>query len=69
MTAYELAKASGGRISLAAIYRLKKSGGRVRYIDARMLEAMCDVFGVDPAELLEYRPKVARAKREAKGEA
>lgn len=51
MTAYELAKASGGRISLAAIYRLSKQGGRARYFDAKLLDAMCDVLGVEPGEL------------------
>ena len=42
-----------GRISLTTIYRLNRSRGRVASFDAELLEALCDVFRVDPAALLE----------------
>lgn len=60
MTAYELAKASKGRISLAAIYRLSKNGGRARYFDAKMLDAICDVLRVEPGKLFERDGKRSR---------
>lgn len=53
ITPYELSKRSAGRISMSTAYRLKRNGGRVQTFDAEMLEALCDVFGVGPGELLE----------------
>jgi len=53
LTAYSVAKQSGGRISTSALYRLLKTGGRPRFLDADLLEALCDVFDVGPRELLE----------------
>ncbi len=53
LTPYGLAKASGGRISLSAAYRLNRSRGRVQFFDADLLEALCDVLDVEPGELLE----------------
>ena len=53
-SAYKLAQQSGGRISLSAAYRLQKARGRVRFLDAELLEALCDVFNVrNLNELLE----------------
>jgi DNA-binding Xre family transcriptional regulator len=53
LTVYAVAKASGDRVSTTALYRLKRTNGRVRYFDNTLLEALCDVFGVEPGELLE----------------
>ena len=53
LTAYAVAKASGDRISLSTIYRLNRNRGRVASFDGELLEALCDVFGVGPAALLE----------------
>ena len=53
LTAYAVAKASNGRISLSTIYRLNRGRGRVSSFDAGLLEALCDVFGVGPGALLE----------------
>jgi DNA-binding Xre family transcriptional regulator len=53
LTAYAVAKASQGRISLTTIYRLTRNRGRVANFDGELLEALCDVFGVGPGELLE----------------
>ena len=53
MTAYAVAKASKGRISLSTIYRLNRNRGRVANFDGELLEALCDVFEVGPGGVLE----------------
>jgi DNA-binding Xre family transcriptional regulator len=53
LTPYHLAKNSGGRISLSAAYRYSRLKGRVKSFDGELLEALCDVLGVGPGELLE----------------
>lgn len=63
-SAYALARASDGRVSMSTAYRLKKLGGRVQTFDADLCEALCDVLGVEPGELFERnRAPAARAKR------
>lgn len=53
MTPYEVAMKSGKRITLTKVYRLKKGRGKLSTYDAKMLDALCDVFNVEPTELLE----------------
>lgn len=53
LTAYAVAQRSNGRISASTLYRLTRSRGRVRYIDADLLDALCDLLGVGPGEVLE----------------
>ena len=53
MSAYRLSKASEGRISLAAVYRLVKAKGPARYLDANLPEAVCRVLSVGPGDLFE----------------
>lgn len=60
LSPYAVAKADD-RISLSALYRLRKSRGRVRYLDTTLLDALCDVFNVDLCDLLE-RDKAKRGK-------
>lgn len=60
-TAYAIAQRSAGRIDQSTLYRLARKRGVVRYIDADLLEALCDVLGVEPGELLERDKK--RGKR------
>jgi DNA-binding Xre family transcriptional regulator len=60
LTAYAVAQESDGRISTSALYRLLKNEGRARYLDADLLEALCDVFNVGPGELLERETHSAR---------
>lgn len=57
LSPYALAKRSEGRISMSTAYRLVKLDGRVQTFDAGMLEALCDVFDVEPGELLERDTK------------
>lgn len=53
VTAYEVAQRSGGRINQSALYRLVRQEGRVELFSAALLEALCDVLGVEPAALFE----------------
>lgn len=62
LTAYAIAQRSGGRISPSTLYRLARSRGAVRYIDADLLDALCDVLGVAPGDLLERGGKSKRAR-------
>lgn len=68
MTPYALARASNGRISMSTAYRLTRLRGRVETFDRDVLDALCDVFGVEPGELLERDGKTRRGKsRRAEG--
>jgi DNA-binding Xre family transcriptional regulator len=72
MTPYAVAKASHGRISLTAAYRLQRARGRFIRISAVFLEALCDVLRVEPDELLEreqmrQRQRPARRMAQASG--
>jgi DNA-binding Xre family transcriptional regulator len=73
VTPYRLAKASGDRISLSTVYRLMKRRGAVQFVEMETLDAICDVLGVPPSELLtrddEKPPPAARpAKQTRKGQ-
>jgi DNA-binding Xre family transcriptional regulator len=65
MTAYQLAKASEGRISLSAAYRLVRARGRIGRFDAPVVEALCDVLDVEPGELFERERPTRRKARGA----
>jgi hypothetical protein len=61
ITAYQLANASDGRISMSAAYRL--ANGDVRAPSLDVLAALCDVFGLDDAgPLFDLERKRGRAK-------
>jgi DNA-binding Xre family transcriptional regulator len=53
LTAYQIVKASDGRISTSTAYRVVRNRGRAKSFDASFLEALCDVLGVTPGELFE----------------
>ena len=53
LSAYEIVKRSDGRISMSTLYRLTREEGRVELFSATLLEALCDVLGVEPGKLLE----------------
>jgi DNA-binding Xre family transcriptional regulator len=57
ITAYGVARDSGGRILPSTLYRLVRPRGRVKYFDSALLEALCDVLDVEPGELLERDAK------------
>lgn len=60
VTPYEIAKRSDGRISASTLYRLNRKRGVVELISADLLEALCDVLGVGPGDLLERDTKRTR---------
>jgi hypothetical protein len=62
MTPYALHKASGGRISLSAAYRL--ASGEFRAVSGTVLDALCDVFGIeDPGPLFVRERRPARRRK------
>jgi DNA-binding Xre family transcriptional regulator len=65
LTAYEVAKRSDGRISETSLYRLTRQRGKVRYLDLELAEALCDVLGVAPGELLQRDGKGRDSRRKA----
>ena len=52
LTAYEVARRSGGRIDASALYRLVRQRGRVARFSAPLIDALCDVLGVAPSQVL-----------------
>lgn len=53
---YRLSRDSNKRISLSTAYRLKRVGGKLHTYKSDMLDAICDVMGVSPAEIWEREP-------------
>jgi DNA-binding Xre family transcriptional regulator len=53
LTAYEVAKRSRGRLQASTLYRLVRQRGQVRFIDAELLDILCDILSTRPGELLE----------------
>ena len=62
LTAYEIAKRSGGRIQAPTLYRLARRKGEVSSFDAELLDVLCDVLEVEPGDLLE-REREGKRKR------
>jgi len=53
ISAYAVARDSRDRISLSTIYRLTKARGRLETFSNDLLEGLCDVLDVTPADLWE----------------
>ena len=66
LTPYALHKQSDGRVSLSTAYRLTRNRGRVANFDAELLEALCDVLGVEPGELFERDTKATKRRQRAR---
>jgi DNA-binding Xre family transcriptional regulator len=64
--AHDLAKRSG--LPMATAYRLVGNDGRLDRRLSAQLEALCDVFGVEPCELL-TRDKAPAPRRKARTKA
>lgn len=61
ITAYELSKRSAGRISMNMAYRLAR--GDFRAVTPAVLDALCEVFGIDdPGPLFERDTPAKRGK-------
>jgi transcriptional regulator with XRE-family HTH domain len=60
MTAYQLAKQSGGRITIAAAYRLAKGNSGTFPPSWEMLEVLCQLLKVDVSDLFARTPATRR---------
>jgi hypothetical protein len=60
MTPYAFSKATNGRVSMSTAYRIVRMRGRLQTFDATLLEVMCDVLRVKPAELFKWERKRRR---------
>lgn len=61
--AHDLAKRSGGRIPITTAYRIVGNEGQLDRRLAGLLEALCDVFDVEPCELLEREGAPTKARK------
>jgi DNA-binding Xre family transcriptional regulator len=60
-TWYQLAQESDRQISPSAAYRLVEKNGEIKRFDAKLLDALCDTFGIkDMNDLLERDKKKSR---------
>ncbi|HEX5409189.1 MAG TPA: helix-turn-helix transcriptional regulator [Gemmatimonadaceae bacterium] len=62
LTPYALSRRSGGRISMSTAYRLRENKGVLETYSGELLEALCDVFHIEPGDLLEREKGRKRAK-------
>jgi hypothetical protein len=62
LTPYFVSKRSGGRISLSTAYRLERLNGALARFDAEVVDALCDVFDVEPGALF-VRERRARGRK------
>jgi len=60
-TAYQLSKASGGRLSMSTAARMARDEWRC--LDRDVLVTLCDVFGCQPGDLLEHVPDKPKRRR------
>jgi DNA-binding Xre family transcriptional regulator len=65
LTPYAAAKASGGRINQVTLYRLVRAQGRVQNFNAELCEALCQVLGVQPADLFELDTEKSKRRKSA----
>lgn len=62
-TAYALMKASNGSIPMTTANRLVLAKERPKRIDMDTLDALCDLFGIEPGELFERDTPAPKPKR------
>ena len=62
MTPYALAQASRGRISMSLAYRINRERGAFKCLSPDVIDALCEILGVQPGELFEQAP-LKRGKR------
>lgn len=61
-TATQLSKYLAKRgFSPRTAFRIVNVNGKVERMDLRLADALCEIFGVGPDELFEYKPKRPRA--------
>ncbi len=54
--AHDLHRRSGGAIPVTTAYRIVGNDGRLDGRLSALLEALCEVFGVEPCDLLQREP-------------
>jgi DNA-binding Xre family transcriptional regulator len=59
LSAYALAKGAG--LNYPTAYRLSRPAGRFQRLESRTLNRLCEFFGVQPGELLEWIPNPGQA--------
>lgn len=59
-TAYEVARDSGGRLTEATLYRIAREHGQVKFVSLGVLQALADVFEVEPQELFVYERQAVK---------
>ena len=60
-TAYSLERYAKGALTMSSAHRLVKAAGKPKRVDLATLDALCDVFGVEPGELWERDTKKRKA--------
>ena len=67
VTPYELARRSGGLISVRTAYRWQQLGGREKAFDGALLEDLCDILGVGIAQVIERERGAGSARAARRG--
>jgi hypothetical protein len=65
LTAWGLHKAAPGAITATMAYRLVRERGQLETFPRKTLEALADVLGCEPCELLTFDPPPAAPKKRA----
>jgi DNA-binding Xre family transcriptional regulator len=68
-SAYQIARDSGGRLTEATLYRIAREKGAVKFVSLDVLQGLCDVFKVEPAELFEYQRRKVKVRRTGRNHA
>lgn len=66
-TPLDLTRRSAGRISQRAAYRYMELDGHLTCYDDGLLEALCDIFAVEPGDLFTRDKGRARTAKKSKG--
>ncbi|MGH7617480.1 MAG: helix-turn-helix domain-containing protein [Gemmatimonadaceae bacterium] len=61
ITAYALAKGAG--LNYPTAWRLSRPGGEFKRLEAATLNRLCEFFGVQPGELIEWVQTAPRTRR------
>lgn len=60
-TPYQVARDSDKRLTEATLYRIAREKGGVKFVSLGVLQALCDVLKVEPAELFAYERRSVKA--------
>jgi DNA-binding Xre family transcriptional regulator len=57
VTPRELAALSAGRLAVSTVYRWVQLEGRLKSLDTQALDDLCDILGVEIAQVIEREPR------------